>query len=580
MATTFTLDLTTAVVPPLAFASFEVRGTPDPIAALEAVRSCTDRVDIFCQAGQIVVPHRHSDLMAFLEPMIHPVRRPRPGYLFHPKLWFLQYKAEGEPDRFRLLCSTRNLTDSHAWDAVVTLDGHPTTRDVPANRSLAALIRHLPSLAVRVLEPERADRISTLATAAMRVQWEPPEGVEEIRFHAFGVRRMQATPDFSGYRHLVISPFCNEDGLAHLTREHRGEVTVVSRPETLDRIRPESVGGFRTFVLDPLAALDTVDDGGGEPVATPRIDLETLSGLHAKVTVVERNHRAHVFVGSPNATSSGYGGNVEFAVELQGGAGKLGVQTYLSPDAPFAALLQEYQAGGGGSIEPEEEALRQLLNQLRSLAEIPLTLTVGGSDASGYGLVLTSAKPVRLGKQYCLRAELLTRPGHAVTIKPGAALDIGFSGVPLADITPFVILLLTDLENSTQAEPLEMSTVVHAALVSDPASRLDEVLARQVDTPEKFVRFLTLLLGLSDISPLATVVSDPGSVGAWAGTGASGVFELIVIALARNPAALHDLDRLVTRLQSTGAGRRVLPDDFGVLWQPVQQALAALGDTA
>jgi hypothetical protein len=96
VATTFTLDLSAALVPPLAFASFELSGTPDPVAALEAVRSCTDRVDIFCQAGQITVPSQASDLMAFLEPMVHEVRRPRPGHLFHPKLWLLRYRADGE----------------------------------------------------------------------------------------------------------------------------------------------------------------------------------------------------------------------------------------------------------------------------------------------------------------------------------------------------------------------------------------------------------------------------------------------------------------------------------------------------
>jgi hypothetical protein len=119
VATTFTLDLTAAVVSPLAFASFEIRGTPDPIAALEAVRACTDRVDVFCQAGQIMVPAQHSDLMAYLEPMVHPVRRPKSGFLFHPNVWFLDYRTEGDPERYRLLCSTRNLTQSGAWDAVV-----------------------------------------------------------------------------------------------------------------------------------------------------------------------------------------------------------------------------------------------------------------------------------------------------------------------------------------------------------------------------------------------------------------------------------------------------------------------------
>jgi hypothetical protein len=133
VATTFTLDLAAALVPPLAFAAFELGGSPDPIAVMEAVRSCTDRVDIFCQAGQIKVPRQASDLMAFLEPMVHSVRRPRPGHLFHPKLWLLRYASEDEI-AYRLLCLTRNLTTDHSWDAVLRLDGMPSGRPAAANR--------------------------------------------------------------------------------------------------------------------------------------------------------------------------------------------------------------------------------------------------------------------------------------------------------------------------------------------------------------------------------------------------------------------------------------------------------------
>ena len=97
VATTFTLDFTAALVAPLAFAAHEVRASTDPMAILEAVRSSADRVDVFCQAGQVSVPLQPSDLMAFLEPMIHRVRRPRPGYLFHPKVWVLRYASPEAP---------------------------------------------------------------------------------------------------------------------------------------------------------------------------------------------------------------------------------------------------------------------------------------------------------------------------------------------------------------------------------------------------------------------------------------------------------------------------------------------------
>ena len=53
VATTFTLQLGAALVPPLAFASQQMRDAVDPIAVLEAVRSTADRIDVFCQAGRM-----------------------------------------------------------------------------------------------------------------------------------------------------------------------------------------------------------------------------------------------------------------------------------------------------------------------------------------------------------------------------------------------------------------------------------------------------------------------------------------------------------------------------------------------
>jgi hypothetical protein len=148
--------------------------------------------------------------------------------------------------------------------------------------------------------------------------------------------------------------------------------------------------------------------------------------------------------------------------------------------------------------------------------------------------------------------------------------------VPLADVTPFVVLLVSDVEHSTASNRLELSTVVHASLIDDPPSRLDEVLARQVDTPEKFLRFLALLLGFGDGSSLAAGLGQPNGAGAWHTRAGAGIFEIVVNALATNPGSLHDLDRLVERLRSTEAGREALPDGFDNLWKSVKGALAAL----
>jgi hypothetical protein len=571
VATTFTLDLAAALVPPLAFASFEMRGTPDPVAALEAVRSCTDRVDIFCQAGQMAVPAQASDLMAYLEPMVHAVRRPRPGHLFHPKIWLLRYRSDGEPDCYRLLCLTRNLTLNHSWDAVLRLDGQQHGGPKAGNRPLAGLIRALPDLAVNQLDAARGERVTALAEDVRRVEWQAPNDVNEIRFHVYGIVGVRPTADFAGYRHLVIAPFLTDAGLDTVAPDSP-DVTVVSRIDDLERLSPNTVSRITSYVISSIAGLEEIEDDDDGDAA----DRQVLTGLHAKVYVVERNRLAHVYLGSANATDAAFGGNTEVLVELVGGATKLGVGTFLGPDAPFRSLLEEYRASGGAPPDPLEDARRALEDLLRDLATIKHTITVTEPAATGpadacYTLAAATRDPLPVPDGYQVSVELLTRPGDAHHVTGGSTLDASWTGVPLPDVTPFLAVRAISPEGLTQG------TVIRAELLGDPAGRLDAVLARQVDTPEKFLRFLALLLGLGNPHLLAML--------AGSGTGnhdharlavGPGIFELALRALADQPDAVADLDRLVRSLQATEKGRSVLPAGFDELWVTVVAAHARL----
>ena len=559
VATTFTLDLSAALILPLAFASFGLSATPDPVAALEAVRACADRVDVFCQAGQMTVPSQPSDLMAFLEPMVHEVRRPRPGHLFHPKIWLLRYRAPGEPDRYRLLCLTRNLTHDHSWDVALCLDGSIRGGPKAANRPLVELIRALPGLAVTPVAEDRRDRIAALAADARRIEWDMPDDVREISFHTYGIRGVRPSADFSGYRNLAMSPFLTDDGLA-IVAPSALDITVISRADELDRLAPGTISGITSYVVSSIAGLDegsTGDDLDGQPI---------LTGLHAKLYVAERNKRAHVFIGSANATGAAFTGNVEFLVELVGGATRLGVVTFLDPEAPFRSLLEKYCTEGGAAPDPQDDAWRKLEDVLRDVAAVPHTVSVQDSSAAGYMLAVSTGQTLPIPDGFKLTMELLTRPGDAQNLS-ARLVNAVFGPVPLPDVTPFLVV------RATSPEGPHGGTVIRGLLRNDPVGRLDEVLARQINTPEKFLRFLALLLGLGHPYLLAMLAGDDRTAGGYANVAAApGIFELILRALADRPEALTDLDRLVRRLQATESGRRVLPDGFEALWQVVTDA--------
>ncbi|MGQ5263631.1 phospholipase D family protein [Micromonospora sp. ZYX-F-536] len=548
VALTFTLDLESLLVAPLAFAAHGLCESTDPIAVMEGVRHCADRIDVFCQAGQIVVPPTQSALLAFVEPMVHQVRRPKPGHLFHPKLWALRFHDETTGAvSLRLLVLSRNLTKDRSWDVGLRLDGNPGTRRVAGNKPLFDLVQHTLQLTVAPLPADRLAAIEALGEDLRRAEWEYPEGVREMYFHALGVPRARP-PDFDGTRHLVMSPFCTPGGLDRCAPN--GQRALVSRQETLDCLPDESLAGSEVLVVNALAGLPTE----GAPS-----DLEVLSGLHAKVYVVEKGQQARVLLGSANATDAAFGGNVELLVELVGGRAQWGINALLGPGAGIREILEPYERHDVAEPEPEVADLRDLI---RDIAAIPLSATVT-SDADGYRIRLNSENALPDAPGVRITAQLHTRRGEAAVLAARQPVDAAFTGLALVDITPFVVVTA---EDSTGRE----QTVVLATLIGDPAHRLDHLIAQQIDTPEKFLRFLLLMLGLGT-DAAAGSSGDAGGHGTWRTSG-SGILELLLNALVDRPAQLEDLAGLVARIEASGDSKRLLPPGFTKLWRAITQA--------
>ncbi|GEP25872.1 hypothetical protein E3O11_00560 [Cryobacterium levicorallinum] len=550
VGTTFTLDLTSALAIPLSFAAHRVRESDDPIAILDAVRRAADRVDIFAQAGQIVASRQASDLVAFLEPMVHPVTAQRSGGLFHPKVWILEY-ARGSDRAYRLLCSSRNLTADRSWDMVVRLDGTPTDVDQPASAPARDFLTALPRLAVTPLADDRTLRIADLAQRVSRVQWEAPGDVREVVLHALGIGR-PTTADFDGKRHLIISPFLSDDGISRLAPARSTKVHVVSRAESLDRLRPETLKRIVPYVLDD-AARDTA-----------QVDGDPLEGLHAKTFVLDRRDGSHVFIGSANATNAAFTQNVEFMIELIGALPRIGVEAVFGEKSMLFQMVVPYPATGGVEDSDDDKADHALESAIRSLATSRLRNTVVASDESNFDILVESLDSAHPPANLQIFVRLLTRPGNSHPLPVVAGDSVRFEAMPLTDVTPFLVIRVVD----TRGE--ERSTVVRAELVGDLPGRRDAVLARQIDTPEKFLRFLMLLLAQDSDDGALFTAGGGGSFGDWGADGV-GLFEALVRSVGARNSGLDDLSRLIERLQADAA-TTVLPAGFDELWAAVWSA--------
>lgn len=560
VATTFTLDLDTALTIPLSFAAHRVTADEDPIGILDAVRRAAAKVDIFAQAGQVSIEVPPSVLVAFLEPMVHPVEVKRG--IFHPKVWFLEYER-GEERAYRFVCASRNLAADRSWDVVISLDGAPaSSRERTAarkvNAPLARLLRALPGLAVSPLPPQRRARIGALASSIRDVVWNPPSDMHDVQFHVWGVGE-RPQPEFWGVRGLFISPFLTDAGLIELKKGAYDEAYLVSRGTSIDGLAPATFDGKlrQVYVLDDAA--DFAEEDKAE-----QAQRSTFSGLHAKTYVFDRQDGAHVFLGSLNATGPALHENVEVMVETVGKVNQFGVAKTLEGLKEF---LQEFEYTGGVEETDSEKADRDLSAALRRVAAMRLHARVVGGES--YELHFWREGDVRLPPEVELTWHPITRTGLVIPGLPGGADDPSIIGdLGLTDITPFVIVTARDARGDRFAQ----RTVVLAELHDDPANRRDAVIAAHLTDRAAFMRFLMLLLEVGGFTFLS---ADGG--GAWrqlSATGASGagLFEALMRAVGPDRTGLEDVQRVIEYMDRQPDGTSVLPEGFEALWASVWAA--------
>ena len=401
VATTFTLDIETALAVPVTLALFSSEDRDEllksPLALLEGLERTADRLAIFCEAGRIQAqPAPQSRLCTLLERLIIEVAAPRGGS-FHPKLWVLRYRPleTGEPTRIRLLVLSRNLTRDRSWDLCLSLDGEIMRRRRAANAPLVDFLRRLPSLATGAA-PEHVDPLlADVSKDLHRTEWTLPAPFEKVEFAVNGTKRRVWRPP--GCRRLgVVSPFCDEATLEMLADLSIEPPVLVSRSDELTAVAPRVLDRFsEVSVMDELAETeDGEGDESDDEAARP------LCGLHAKVFVQEHGWDTSITVGSGNATRPALltGRNVEVFATLTGKRSRVGSISNIFGPGGFGRVLRAFRSAEIPQRDAAQRAAEQRIERARrELVDTGLTLecTARKDEEGGQELWTVVLRPGR-----------------------------------------------------------------------------------------------------------------------------------------------------------------------------------------
>jgi len=161
VCTTYTLDFDTLMLSVLALGGFEASVEEgrelEPQTLLTGLDSA-DKLSVFVDAGELEFPEtsRNEAFERLIEQVLVPVSPPAKTeeeyYSFHPKVWLLHFtpnlensasvrgdRAYGDnADRFRLICTSRNLSKSRSMELALRLDGERAS-DRESDRSQHAV---------------------------------------------------------------------------------------------------------------------------------------------------------------------------------------------------------------------------------------------------------------------------------------------------------------------------------------------------------------------------------------------------------------------------------------------------------
>lgn len=410
---TYSLDMEALLGVPVSLGMFEdydSSATQNPFFLLEAIRKCSDKLAIFCNADGIKMPQNIRPVYALLENSIFPVSLERNAN-FHPKLWVIKYHSETEAAVIKVIVLSRNLTFDRSMDIAVEVTGAIGRETKEENRPLADMLYFVKKYAVA----GKQNAISSLARDVLRVKkFQCEDPFESCRFLPFGIPRYksQASQMLDDAQSLiVVSPFLS-DSIVERLGNGPYETTLVTR---LNSVTQKAWDSFQHVYVPSEMLLDDELLGDADQQSVAKRDL------HAKIYFKSVRSKHYLYLGSLNASVNAFYHNVEFMLELK----------YKPYYASYSAVLDDLVTGNP---------------MFEQLEDLPTISVIPESEKTMDGLrdVLDSIEGASVqaeGEQYELTISCgrLQKPAEIAPIYRSASF------VPLQDKVEFHNMLLREL---------------------------------------------------------------------------------------------------------------------------------------
>lgn len=333
IGTTYSLDLETLTAIAISLGLIEDTDSElvrNPISMLYALQKISDKITIFCEAGQIKKPAKANPLCLLLEKMVVTVCLPEDKKhgrypAFHPKMWLLEYNNADNIKKYRVVIMSRNMTFDHSWDVACAMDGYVSDETNVVSETMVGFLKFLQKqLDISSIYYEKHNNdLNQLIRELPYVDYEVGEEYSEYGIYPLGIGAdsYDITNDelfAEGFDELVVvSPFLSGSIIEDFNSDKRSlsgkKRTLITRKSELAKIADGKADKFDVYVMK-----DDIIDGEGsisdyEEDTTHDIKHQDI---HAKIYIKKNKNEVGLYLGSMNATYSAIHSNVELVMYL------------------------------------------------------------------------------------------------------------------------------------------------------------------------------------------------------------------------------------------------------------------------
>ena len=477
ICTTYSLDMPTLLsVPFMLGTKSELTGDAmrSPHYVLETINKSTGKFAVFCNAGNIHVPQNtQTNIYSLLEKSVVQIALPSKGkgfVNFHPKVWVIkESNPEDGNEQLKVVVMSRNLSTSDDLDIVCELTG--VIGKSPANREKhKPLLEFLHWLQNKTKDKNIRKGIDELCDALNHVRkFETELPFEDYEFCPMGIPGNEGKSCLDkmldhAAETIIISPFVDDDIVQQFARSHpAAKKTLITR---------------HSSVTEQML---TLNDGvyAVKEVMTDRTENDTCVDIHEKVYFIRnsQNYLNYLYLGSTNATSNGFGRNVEFLLQLQFKPYNMSYDKfrkeliYDDKDCMFEQVTAALPQNNSDKDDVRTEI--ELNKAIRAIYEARVSVASVGT----YDIVVHC-------KKHIANIPVYIYPLYSPALKQELVDRVEFKSLPLVSVTEFYVLEVGDIKRVVKVDTKGM-----------PVEERDKAIFQSViNTKSKFINYLAFML--------------------------------------------------------------------------------------